>query len=400
MQDSDTSIVLDYALSEFSRRRAGYFDEFPISLDGEDARGSTAWQARAACETHLTARGLLRTPSLAPASDPFGMLMVKSAFDAPVVAKFTRSHPVDDVLLLDALGGAFELRKTRSGVRFFAGNRGTRILVIINAVGMSLAFWKSLILDREHDFRILFIESPGGDLLNGGVHTFLDIAADAASVLDVLTEEGVSEAHLLTWSNGCHVGLEVARRSPSICSLILLSPSIVGKEGWTVYERNLMQISQRISENPALSAGFSKMFSESSKHSDIALSHDPVTRARSLFPLPSSELARCLNTPFVGEDYLVNFSRRMVADTNTMSLSEKLCCPTLLITGANDHLVDSEASVRALMKAGSPFTWANVYGAGHYIADLQYNYFMWLVDRFTRHAPLSGIIARVAIASL
>jgi pimeloyl-ACP methyl ester carboxylesterase len=106
-----------------------------------------------------------------------------------------------------------------------------------------------------------------------------------------------------------------------------------------------------------------------------------------------------LLVPMAREDDLLNYGRRITADIGypmDQALAS-LRMPVLLITGQYDNVISNAFAGAALAAYVPGFTHINVKGAGHYIHDLQYPYFLWLLESFTAELKPPAPAARIEV---
>jgi hypothetical protein len=98
----------------------------------------------------------------------------------------------------------------------------------------------------------------------------------------------------------------------------------------------------------------------------------------------------------VDGDTLVHYSRRVMFDAAYPAGSKlaSLAVRVMVVTGAHDHIASDSVTQKAISAITPVAAFANVTGAGHYIADLQYPYLRWLLESFLQHRVVPLSIAR------
>ena len=95
---------------------------------------------------------------------------------------------------------------------------------------------------------------------------------------------------------------------------------------------------------------------------------------------------------------MIKYGRRAHSDPSypINEALRRLEQPTLLITGDHDDIVNNQLTIAALEKSGRSFV-TRASGAGHYIHDLQYPYFRWILGEWlaVHSAPTSTARVRV-----
>jgi pimeloyl-ACP methyl ester carboxylesterase len=240
------------------------------------------------------------------------------------------------------------------------------------------------------------------------MHSDADLTQHADDIAEVLDQEQLGPLHVLGWCNGGRIAIELATRGKyDIRTLTLLSPTLRGTEGaskpGSPFEDRLQQIFTTVTKNQALAMPLVKMLARFTQPPDWdGLAGNPSGRAAALFALPSRESAATFLVPMSAPPLLINYARRTAADeaypmANTLRRLGATGIPVLLISGSHDSMVSNQATCTALANGGVAATHATVAGAGHYIQDLQYPYFLWLLRNFADNRHLSSAALRVDI---
>lgn len=419
--------LLDGGVAEVRRREAQYFSRFPLAFPATEQRieryrshrlfrnytPAQLDEAAVATISHCADRGA-KIADEAKEPDPVALTLLDSGMDA-----FAAMHgqlslkpppcaipPVSDVLAAD-----YQEKCTGSGRRYFVRRQGGRPLLLINALGIPLTVWSRLLADPAHEFRIIVVENRCSDLIAGGMQSDVDLTRHADDIAAVLDHEQAGTIDVLAWCNGGRIAIDLLRRhNPPVRSVVLLSTTLRGVMGVERYpspfEDNLQEVFKTITANPAVAQPLAKMLRRYAKSPDWdAIGDDFSGRAAALFRLPAQESATALLSPMSSGQFLMNYARRTTADeaypidVALMQLAGRQL-PILLITGDHDNVVSNQAICAALAKFLGKAMHANVSGAGHYVHDLQYPYFLWLVRAFTENATLSADAARVSTREL
>ncbi|HEX7288651.1 MAG TPA: alpha/beta hydrolase [Candidatus Angelobacter sp.] len=416
--------LIENSLSEIERRDPQYLARFPLTFPRAESRADryhehpvlnkyendVLQKAVNGAEAYLTQRGLpLREPQ--QADDPASCVIFDALLDAfaaaegllPIQPSPPPARPTEQVVTTE-----YDDRRTPGGRRYVIRRQGDQPLLIVNALGIPLHMWNKLLADASHDFRVIAVENRCGDLFAGGMQSDAALTQHAEDISDVLDHERLESFHVLGWCNGGRIAIDlVTRCSHKVLSLTLLSPTLRGAEKHSQlgspFEDRLEQIFTTVKKSPALATPLVKMISRFTQAPDWdGLATDPVGRAKALFALPAQETAAAFLMPMSTPPFLLNYAHRTAADeaysmSTTLRALAASGIPVLLITGSHDTMVSNQATCAALCNAGVRPIHAEVSGAGHYIQDLQYPYFLWLLKGFLRQHKVSGDSLRVRI---
>ncbi|WP_375412928.1 alpha/beta fold hydrolase [uncultured Bradyrhizobium sp.] len=413
--------LLDGTLNEVRRREASYFERFPIAFPPRDAAVESylcrsvsapypaAWIANALIrgDEYLTSKCLPVTRK-AGEPDPVARFMFDSMIDAFAAEQGGLSlRPVPDpgARIPEHLAQQYDRRRTAGGVGYLIRRHGSRPLLLLNAIGIPLALWTKFLTDPLHDFRVILVESRSADLLCGGVQGSTDLSTDTADIAAVLEGESIDEVDVLGWSNGGRLAVSLASKYPDqVRSLLLLAPTLSGIKGMPpvgkAFENSLQDVFLALRDNSKLASVFVKLLGERARSPDWnGMADNPEKRAETMFAMPAEEYASMLLVPMAREDDLLNYGRRITADISypmDQALAS-LGMPVLLITGQYDNVISNAFASAALATYVPSFTHINVKGAGHYIHDLQYPYFLWLLESFTAALKPPAPTARIDV---
>jgi pimeloyl-ACP methyl ester carboxylesterase len=416
--------LVDNSVGEIERREPQYFARFPLILPSPESRADryrehpdlkdyeeeTLHQAVNSAIGHLRDRGVQLQESR-DIDDPVSRLVFDALLDAfaaaegrlPIHASPLQAQPTEQIV-----AEQYDERRTPGGRRYVIRRHGDQPLLIVNALGITLGLWNKLLGDDSHKFRIIVVENRCGDLLSGGMDSDVALTQHADDIDEVLRHEHLDRLHVLGWCNGGRIAIDlVTRFSHKVELLTLLSPTLRGTEGHSQpgspFEDRLEQIFTTVKKNPALATPLVKMISRFTQPPDWdGLAADPSARAKALFALPARENAAAFLAPMSTPPFLLNYARRTAADeaypmSRTLSTLAATGIPVFLITGSGDTMVSNPATYGALHNNGVPLLHAEVSGAGHYIQDLQYPYFLWLLQSFSERHTVSGNALRAKV---
>jgi pimeloyl-ACP methyl ester carboxylesterase len=281
-----------------------------------------------------------------------------------------------------------EIVAPSGAVRGFIRRGGSRPLLVLNALGLSIKIWSRL-LSGEHDYRVIVPVLPSCDPLAGGMTETQSARELASTLADLLDDLALPEVDVIGWCNAGRVGIELFRLShPSLAKLVLLSPTFRGgltrSGGTSPWEDNLDKLFSMVADVPSRAAYVSTMMRLPQPAPDWEqLADQPIQRVRQLFSMPRKAFDTALIKPMATPESLVHYVRRTYLD---QALSAEPPAPLpgdriVLIQGSHDSIVDNVHTREWLGDRAPGFTCYEVSGAGHYIQDLQYPYLVYLLHR-------------------
>ncbi len=382
--------LLDGAVAEISRRSPDYLSRFPVTLSIAAERqrhpGAPAEQFHAAVAA-LGRRGVAITEHAG--SSRIARVLLDSALDARTAEERglpLRPCPAPAAPWLDALAEHYD-RRELGGVRYVVRRRGSRPLVLVNAVGVSLGIWARFMSDPSHDFRIIAVESRSTDFLRGGVVGVSDADGDARDIAAVLEHERLGGATVLAWCNGGRIALALAAARPGLVrSLVLVATTMMGSTACgllgSTFERDLEEVFKNVRRRAELASFFVRMLASPREPEWSAAGADDEARARLLFRLPPHGERTALLAPVATAESLIRYAQRGASDL-AFAIDDalsRITAPVLLVTGSDDEVVNGELTVAALGRTGRRYTHVEIDGAGHYVNDLQYPYLLCALE--------------------
>lgn len=309
---------------------------------------------------------------------------------------------------LDAEAFAQAMRADYAEVQTAAGrclvrNRGQRTVLLISALGIPLSIWSSFLLDG-HDYRIVVPEMLCSDLFLGGMRSVQSAREHAQHIDALLRAAGIGAFDVIAWCNGGRIAIELAALAKDrIGKLIFLSPTFRGADDApgepSEYENKLEQVFSVVRRNPKAAGYVAGMLAQLTAAPDWAgLPADEAgsdRRARLFFGLPARDRVAGLLAPMTGADNLCNYAARTSADEALSRAPATLPADAdvHLICGDSDAVVSNAHTEAYLRRCTRALGLHVVTGAGHYVHDLQYPYFRWIIDRIFNgaghgHPPL------------
>jgi pimeloyl-ACP methyl ester carboxylesterase len=403
--ESAFSSLLDEAVGEIRRRAPDYFDRFGLIMPSIRARAERYGQYPTLTlppETDIEevlAQGLAHfrkcgiTVNENEADDklePVAEMLCDSIVDAFAASLGQLSLSSPGTELEGNIAAGYDDRRTREGIRYLVRHSGTRPLVLVNACGMPLSLWSRFMTDKSHAWQVVATESPCTDLFDGGMRSADDLTADVAAIVSALDDAQINCADVLAWCSGARVAIELAGKFPDrVRSLVMISPTLRGTGGvvpdGSAFEDGLDRIFKMVDSAPHRAAVFTDAIRSLFEFNDWdGMANRPDQRIRILLGLSAREHVSRLIAPMTSPNSLVNYGRRILNDQTyplQMSLT-RLRIPIILLVGDYDNRVNNAFTSAVLKAWGVRFTQVSIRGAGHYLHDLQYQYFSAVLSAF------------------
>jgi len=346
------------------------------------------------------------------ALDPIGQFLCGCILDSLCAARGVlglRPHQRFSGSVREVLTKQYIPRSTAEGVRYHIRDGGGRPILLIHATGTPMDVWAQFLSDTSHNFRVIVPERRGSDLYQGRLQQHVTIERDAADLISILDAEALDRVDILGWCNGARVAIHLANsRIGQISSLVLLGPMLKGVRGVVAspsnFERDLQPLLDAVHKDPSLAPFLARTIACQPASPDWSRwQNAPVGRAQALFAMPAKDHAAGMIANLVEPQSFANIARRVASD-ESYPMAKALAglqLPIMVIMGSDDSIV-SNALVTAAMKqmCTNPVVKVVVSATGHYIQDLQYQYFRWLLEEFliTQCAPPAT--GRIAVEHL
>ncbi|HEX6376086.1 MAG TPA: alpha/beta fold hydrolase [Allosphingosinicella sp.] len=354
----------------------------------------------------LETQGLARRQG---GADPVGRVMARGLIDCGLADEgLSPLHPSprDERPMTDLLKEDYAAHATPAGRRYWTARRAGRPLLLINALGLPLDYWRPLLADRAGGFAPIVAETRCGDIHAGGMATAASLTDHAEDLIEVLETRGGGAVDVLAWCNGGRIAVDLAGRRPDLVrSLTLLGPTMRGAAGpspTSGYEDLLQKIFDNVKANPGFAAPMTRMLAQFFGAKDWTRAPgDEAARAATFLALPDAAHARGLAAPMATGEALLNYAGRTAADEAypireaVAGLSMKL----LVITGDCDNII-SNAHTREVLRGAPDVRFLEVEGAGHYIQHLQYPYLRLALSRFLENDTVDAAPATARMGGL
>ncbi len=416
--------LLDNTMAEVCRREPAYTSSFPITVPYE--KMVSVYKRQPVCNElpegeleralsagmDYVARGWSRVKPAGAAADPVARFLcdcIVDAFCADQGLLALQPHSGFSGSIGEVLAQQYSKRETRAGVSYYVRNSGSRPLLLINATGAPIAVWHQFLADPAHDYKVLLPQRRGSDLFRGGLQQHVDISTDSSDLASILDAESVEQAEVLAWCNGARVGLDLAnKRDAQISSMVLLGPMLKGIQGVppspSNFERDLQPLLDAVSKESSLAPFMAQVIAKQPTSPDWGRwVSDPANRAQALFAMPAREHAGAMIAMLTDPQSFINIARRVASDESyPMNRAlENLQTRTMVIMGSDDGIVSNELVCLAMKQmCRNKISEVVLGGSGHYIHDLQYHYFRWLLNEFLDNHQSPPPTARISVESL
>ena len=248
------------------------------------------------------------------------------------------AHAEDVVSIAASPVATLQVDDVEIGYRIF-GNGDP--LLLITGYGITMEGWDSLLISSlAEKYKVIIFDNRGMGYSSASQQEFtLSLfAGDAAAVLKALN---ISSAHVIGWSMGALVALEMARSNPeAVRKLILYAPCVDKRHLLDVVQRMTAMTGQELAQN---------LFPQAwvQQHPDI-FSRLPLQTVP-----PTADI--------------VSRQRQAMAQwAGPGDMLQKLRVPTLLVVGQDDWVTPPQCSID--IAAQVPGAWlARFNGAGHWL---------------------------------
>ena len=416
--------LLDNTVAEVCRREPAYTSSFPMTVSYQGLLSAYAQQPLCSelpvgAVEHALHEGMdylagkwKKVKQADTETDPMTRFLCDCTIDA-VCADHgllaLQPHNGISGSVADVLAHHYSKRQTETGVGYYVRNVGSRPLLLINATGAPISVWYQFLADPAHDFKIILPQRRGSDLFRGGLQQHVDIKTDSNDLGSVLDAERLEHINVLTWCNGARVGIDFANsRVRQISSMVLLGPMLKGIQGVPAspsnFERDLQPLLDAVKKESSLAPFMAQVIAKQPTSPDWSRwTNSPCNRAQALFAMPAKDHAGAMIAMLTDPQSFINIACRVTSDENYPmdQAMEKLRARTMVIMGSDDAIVSNELVSSAMKKlCRTSITKVVLRGSGHYIHDLQYHYFRWLMNEFLGNHQSPRSTARIEVEIL
>lgn len=416
--------LLDNTMDEVCRREPTYASSFPITVSHEGMVSAyaqhplTSKLPQGAVEQALTeglayvGKSWAKANHASSGTDPIAGFLcdcIVDAFCADQGLFALQPHSGLRASIVDVLAHQYSKRQTPKGVCYYVRNGGSRPLLLINATGAPIAVWGQFLADATHDFKIILPHRRGSDLFRGGLQQHVEIRTDSTDLASILDAESLQQADILGWCNGGRVAIDLATCRPhQISSMVLLGPMLKGVQGITArpsnFERDLQPLLDAVSMESSLAPFLSQVIAKQPSSPDWSRwTNAPASRAQALFAMPAKEHADAMIAMLTDPQSFINIARRVASDESypMNNALRNLLARTMVIIGSDDTIVSNLLVLSAMKQlCHNPISTVMLKGSGHYIHDLQYHYFRWLLNEFLENHLVPPGTARITVGDL
>ena len=262
---------------------------------------------------------------------------------------------------------------------YFAGGRGERTIVVVNAYGQGFSYWTRLVRQLSETYRLV-VWCPRG---SGPEHR--------ADLRRVLANEDVERAEFLGWCTSPKFILDYYSRHPEqVSSMTFLGATFKNLPGQaqldTDFERGLEPLLKMVHDRPQL-AGRLK---DALRAVLLAGKRDERSNSASTMQMlgfPCPDLKEAVIGPFTTDEGLVNYARQILEFWNhdASKLFENVRVPVLFISGECDRIASPRmAQAAARLIPGARYV--ELKGGSHYLQFEKYSLTACIIDQFLRDA--------------
>lgn len=291
-----------------------------------------------------------------------------------------------------------------------SGGAGNDIVLVINAFGLSIEFWREFILKADSKFKFIIIDRKrnSSSSLTQGYYASPDFIETLISdTRSIMATEGFSTFHIASWCAGGKLALELASALPDMTkSLLFITPSFAGIQGYagadSSYERNLQMMSNLVVQSPKIANNIAKSMIAVITKSEA----DPTRFAAdrkdwvNVLSLPDEAHKSLVYAPFASAENMLDYSEQVIRFRNhdiTKALNNPnvLRKPTLLITGSVDTNTSTERATDICGRMENCVQ-VNMNGGSHYLLHQEADSVAKLFASFARQlANLDKLVQEV-----
>jgi len=271
-----------------------------------------------------------------------------------------------------------EVKKEKVGdseIAYYVRGQGEPLVMVMGFRG-TMAIWDPALLEQlEKRFTLILFDNRGVGLSTDGGKEPLTIEAMAEDTVGLIKQLGYEKIHLLGWSMGSEIAMEVAFKHPEVLNtLILCSPNPGGPHQAKRTSDAIKKLTAaKLSRDEALSL----LFPDTERGNRAANAY--VSRLTSAVVIKSVPDDFKISPEVVERQVqaLKLWSEKSTAFEQLPSIK----VPTLVAGGSSDVLDESE-NVH-IVASQIPFAWTAYFaGAGHNFLSQDHHYLSQLVTLF------------------
>jgi pimeloyl-ACP methyl ester carboxylesterase len=327
------------------------------------------------------------------------------AFDPLEIARRSLSrHETNSAAMKGDFASMEGLRRLRlpGGDRnYLRYGEGRETLVLINAFGLPMDFWRMLAQSLRRQFHMLALDGspepcrPAGVGVIDTYYTTDDsVGRFVADARAMLVAEGVSACHVVSWCGGAKLALALASAAAeTVSSIILLAPSFAGIDALgqdSPYERSLATMCDLVLKAPNSAA---MMATSMNALVNKAAAAGASAALPELLAAPDSCHLPLLSMPFSSANNIRAFSRQ-VANFRHHDIMPHLAGsavrqPAMVVTGSCDTTTSTARAVEACAMLPNSVH-AQIADTGHYLVHQNYRLVADLLAAFTQNRLSRG----------
>lgn len=316
---------------------------------------------------------------------------------------------------VDVAGPFAHARTLPSGVTYYSSGTGSHAVLVINAFGLSIDFWREFIQLADTKFKFLIIDrkqaSSASSLMQGYYISDDFMSTLITDVKAVMDEEDASAFHIASWCAGGKLALALASALPGrVRSITFIAPSFAGVEGFagadTTYERSLHMMSTLVAKSPQMAGTAAKsMMTAIMKSESDPTRFSPERKDRvNVVSLPDEVHRPLLHAPFVTAENMLDYCHQVIRFRNhdikpALSDVAVLRLPVLLVTGNADTNTSTERAID-VFKRFENIVSVDLNDGGHFLLHQKCDTIARLFHHFTEeHDNLKTLTAEAKAGS-
>ncbi|WP_442604272.1 alpha/beta fold hydrolase [Paenibacillus sp. KN14-4R] len=255
-------------------------------------------------------------------------------------------------------------------LHYTVAGTGSETFVLVHAFGLPICLWDQMVAKLMKYGKVIVWQPRGSDL-DGGVKAYQPLEAHVADLLTLLSIEGVSRPHIISWCTGAKVAIEYALQSEEQeGSLIFLNASLKGMKGLedfqTIFEKDLYAICQAALKSPRMAPIFAQTLNQ--KNDRITQFIDEEHESIALLGEMNESLRHTLREPLATGESLHFYTQQLHDYWNRdyMQQLSTIEIPTLFITAEYDHIASPQMSALVAEQMNDAH-FASIQGGSHYM---------------------------------